>query len=152
MEDEQFKRTLQALAGDAGDWEDFDPSSWRPIKAGGGEEAESGVPAAQEGDAWDSDDSAAMVLNWHKLSSAERNQIRGHKLNKAREFAATEPAVLRDAVELEKVTWNETGLAMGEVSPTGATFVPWRLVVGYPDMYIGKRNSERVSNCLTLSR
>ncbi|KAL2022330.1 hypothetical protein VTK56DRAFT_5728 [Thermocarpiscus australiensis] len=155
MSDAEFLRRLQALTADDDVWEGFDPSSWRCLKT-----AEDGtdVPTDQVsasgdddgGDDWD--DSGGMILSVRHLTPAERMQHPGwSKLNKARAFAADEePGFVRDATHLESVKWKETGLAMGDISPEGWTFVPWRLVEEYPNMFVGKRNGIRAAPLFTL--
>jgi hypothetical protein len=142
MEDEEFLRNLKALTGDEAVWDGFDPSAWRSIQR----EAEPPAAIESAGDAvdtYDSDDSAELILNFHKLSPSEKR--RAGKLNKAREYASTETAFPREVAQLEKVEWKETGLALGAVSAKGDTFVPWKLVEYYPDMFVGKANGVRVS-------
>lgn len=134
MDDEEFLRRLKALTPDAAVWDDFDPSSWRA------EVAKDLGETDQVGDAKERDDWAGTEL-WEE----EPTTIYVSKKNKAREYASDEPLYVRDPAELEKVEWEETGLARGELSAEGETFVPWTLVEGYPDMYVGKRNSVRVS-------
>ncbi|KAL2263226.1 hypothetical protein VTK26DRAFT_7720 [Humicola hyalothermophila] len=152
MEDDDWKRNLQALTGDQDTWEDFDPSIWRAIAAFGAQQdgmSETSppdlTPASQGDDDYDSDDSATMIFNHHKLKPAK-----SCKLNKARALAAEEPTVVRDPKELEKVDWKETGLSVGDVSPEGLTFVPWNFVEDYPDMFVGKRNGDRVRPLFSL--
>ncbi|KAL2128042.1 hypothetical protein VTI74DRAFT_9789 [Chaetomium olivicolor] len=147
-EDTEFLRRLRELTGDDETWEGFDPSAWRDIQT---ESAEAGkdvivlkTESVQE-NYYDSDDSADMILNLHKLTPAERNQTRGYKLNKARQLASEDPAFPVDVGKLESVKWKETGLTMGEVSLEGQTFTPWRLVENYPFMFVGKANGERAS-------
>jgi hypothetical protein len=150
-DDQEFMDRLKAFSGDDEMWDGFNPSGWRSILAADEQNNAQELTAtaadqilASEEDDWDSDDSAGMILNVHKLTAAER---RGYKLNKAREFAADEPDYAEpDPAKLEKVNWAETGLAMGDVSPKGTTFVAWGLVQNYPDAFVGKRNGERVSN------
>jgi hypothetical protein len=49
------------------------------------------------------------------------------------------------SLALNNVVWPETGLAMGDLSADGDIFVSWDLVEGYPTMFVGKKNSRRVS-------
>jgi hypothetical protein len=84
-----------------------------------------------------------MILNFHKLTPAEKGQTA--KLSKARQFASEEVGFSSEAAKLEKVKWKETGLAAQDVSPDGETFVSWRLIQNYPDMFVGKANGARVS-------
>lgn len=154
MEDDEFLRSLQAIAGnDAATWEGFDPTSWRSFQSDGeGSEAidSAGAIASTQDDDYASDDSAGMILNFHKLTPAEKGQTA--KLSKARQFASEEVACPREIAELEKVKWKETGLAVQDVSPKDETFVPWRLVENYPDMFVGKANGTRVSSLSQSSR
>lgn len=148
MADDQFMRRLQDVSGeDAEMWEGFDPSAWHThqAEADGPEDLElEGATSDPQDDGYDSDDSAHMVFNFHKLSEAER--ARGSvKLSKARQYASEEVAFPGELAELEKVKWAETGLAMGDLSEKGLTFVPWRLIDNYPAMFVGKANGARVS-------
>jgi hypothetical protein len=147
MEDDEFLRGLCAITGrDAATWEGFDPTSWRSFQSDGeGSEAvesNGGVALTQDYD-YASDDSADMILNFHKLTPAEKGQT--GKLSKARQFASEEVGLSREVARLERVKWKETGLAAQDVSPDGETFVAWRLVQNYPDMFVGKANGARVS-------
>lgn len=154
MEDDDFYRRLQAFTGDQEAWEGFDPSGWRSIMEAGENDGmdalEQAISATDEAQVpqddmvWASDDSAEMIFNVHKLTAKERTQSRVSKRNKARAVAASKPRYVPDLKELEQVKWAESGLAVGDVSPEGVRFVPWKLVESYPDMFIGKRNSVRV--------
>jgi hypothetical protein len=147
MEDDEFLQGLQAITGsDAATWEGFDPTSWRSFQSDGeGSEANGSTGGAvlAQNDDYASDDSAGMILNFHKLTPAEKGQAA--KLSKARQFASEEVGSPREVAELEKVKWKETGLAVQDVSPDGETFVAWRLIQNYPDMFVGKANGARVS-------
>ncbi|KAL2271738.1 hypothetical protein VTJ83DRAFT_1109 [Remersonia thermophila] len=44
---------------------------------------------------------------------------------------------------LAAVQWDETGLALGDLSHEGDSFVPWRLVESYPLLFVGKANGKR---------
>ncbi|GAB1320616.1 Good for full DBP5 activity protein 2 [Madurella fahalii] len=152
MDDEEFLRRLQALTHGAAVWDGFDPSSWRSIELAE-EEAIAEVDRAsdsQGGCGWDSDDSAGMIFSYRHLTEEERAQSYVSKHNRAREYASDEPLYVQDPEKLEKVNWKETGLAMGELSQEGEVFVSWDLVEGYPDMYVGKRNSVRAAPLFTL--
>jgi hypothetical protein len=148
--DAELLRSLQAITGDAAVWNDFDPSAWRSLVSEGEAEGE-GSSAAEAAGADDqevdyaSDDSAGIIFNLHKLTPAEKDACSGN-LNKVRQYASGETAFPRELAELEKIKWKETGLAKGDVSAEGDTFVPFRLVQHYPDMFIGKANAPRVSD------
>ena len=148
MADDQFKSRLQDISGEDSEmWEGFDASAWRSHQDefDGPEDLElAGAVSDPQEDDYDSEDSARMVFNFHKLSEAER--ARGSiKLSKARQYASEEVAFPSELAELEKVKWPETGLAMGDLSEKGLTFVPWRLIDNYPAMFVGKANGARVS-------
>jgi len=164
MADEQLLRHLRDLSGDDADvWNDFEPTSWRAfLPEGEEEESDAGESASGggavlspldggdlDGDAYASDDSAEMILNFHKLTPAEKASQGGRggscKLSKARQLASEEVAFPRKVAELEKVEWEETGLGLGDRSAEGEMFVPWRLIENYPDMFVGKANGVRVS-------
>ncbi|EAQ89170.1 hypothetical protein CHGG_05789 [Chaetomium globosum CBS 148.51] len=152
MADEQFMRRLQDISGDDSDmWEGFDPSAWRSHLSEGNDseelELEQDASTPQENE-YDTDDSAQMIFNFHKLSKAER--ARGTvKLSKARQYASEEVSFPHELAELEKVKWEETGLSIGDLSEKGLTFVPWRLIDHYPVMFVGKANGARAEPLFT---
>ena len=145
MDDDDFLRNLKAITGDDAAWDGYDPTAWRSVDSLGEQLGglESDLDEAEESDAYDSDDSAEMIMNLHKLTTDEKR--RAGKLNKAREYASMETGFPQELAELEKVEWKETGLGNGEVSAEGTAFVAFRLVENYPDMFVGKSNSVRVS-------
>ena len=145
MEDDEFLHNLKAFTGDDAAWDGFDPTAWRSVDSVDGQPGGLGSATDEpdESDAYESDDSAEMILNLHKLTPDEKR--RAGKLNKAREYASIETGFPRELAELEKVEWKETGLANGAVSAEGDRFVALRLVESYPDMFVGKANGVRVS-------
>ncbi|KAJ4292327.1 hypothetical protein N0V88_005959 [Collariella sp. IMI 366227] len=153
-EDTDFLRRLRELTGDDEAWDGFDPSAWRTIQADEAEEANEEVIVVNTDSAqdnyYDSDDSADMILNLHKLTPAERSQTRGCKFNKARQLASEEPVSTEDVERLEGIKWDETGMSMGEVSKEGEEFTAWRLVENYPFMFVGKANGERARPLFTM--
>ncbi len=142
MEDDEFLRNLKDITGEDAVWEGFDPSAWRSVQPED-EEPEAVESGMETVGSYDSDDSAEHIFNFHKLSPEEKR--RAGRLNKAREYASTETGLPRELAKLENVKWKETGLAIGDVSAEGDVFVAWRLVECYPDMFVGKANSIRVS-------
>lgn len=152
MENDELLRCLQAITGDAVDWDGLDLSAWCETQGEDSEEIKSADAIAESEDVYySSDDSADMIMNLHKLTPAEKAQIRGGKLNKARQYASEEVGFPRKVAELEKIKWDETGLAVGDVSAEGVFFVSWRLVENYPDMFVGKTNGARVSGSASPS-
>lgn len=154
MADEDFLRYLRELSGEsAAIWDGFDPSSWRRwleesvVEEHEGVESTNGADSSHQDLGYSSDDSAEMILNYHKLTAAERGRQNGgvSKLSKARQLASEEVAFPRRLEELEAVKWKETGLGLGDPSALGDQFVPWPLVENYPHMFVGKANSVRVS-------
>lgn len=148
-EDAQFLRNLIALSGgDPTAFQGFDPSSWRGI---GVSEDDWDNAAHDPSMKVDSDDeTGGMVPTAHNLKNTPRHYDdwdRPYKLNKAHALAADVTDVLKSAAELEKegLAWGETGLAVGEAAHEDHIFVPWKLVSQYCDMFVGKKNSERVS-------
>ncbi|AEO57615.1 hypothetical protein MYCTH_101870 [Thermothelomyces thermophilus ATCC 42464] len=159
MADEDFLRYLREISGeDAAVWDGFDPSSWRhaleesAVEGLEGAESADGASSPLQDLAYSSDDSAEMILNYHKLTAAERaRQNHGvSKLSKARQLASEEVAFPHKLAELEAVKWEETGLGLGGRSADGELFVPWPLVESYPDMFVGKANSVRAAPLFTL--
>ncbi len=147
MDDAAFLRNLKAITGDDAAWDGFDPAAWRTVDSlggqlGGGLEPGSDDEPDECGDGYASSDSAEMIMNFHKLTTEKR---RAGKLNKAREYASTETGFPSELARLERVEWKETGLVEGGVSAEGETFVAFRLVENYPDMFVGKANGVRVS-------
>ena len=162
-------RQLQEVTGNA--WEGFDASEWRDVVAEEEKEAAAAAAAAAAAqleassqylgqaaparvisrpasdDGYDSEGSADIILSARHLTLEESESQglgpRNYKLNKALGMVA-EQEVLRDATNLEKVDWKEVGLHMGEISPYNEVFCPWRMVAHYTEMFVGKRNGERV--------
>jgi len=149
-EDEAFLRDLQEAMGDAVGWDNFDASAWRDIMAAklARRSGSSSLASGSNGNAYDSDDSAPPILNFHKLSVAEKAgpRVRGPgKLSKARQFASEETGFPQELAQLEQVQWKVPELECGAQSPEGEMFVAWQLVEAYPDMFVGKANGIRVS-------
>ncbi|KAK3322531.1 hypothetical protein B0H66DRAFT_207375 [Apodospora peruviana] len=160
MGDNDFLLRLQELTGQVEAWEGFDPSKWRDAddtedeqteSSAAGETMNSNEAAAPDEDGFESDVSQDLILNVRHFSAEEILKTRGYKLSKARGVAADAPETPRTLQNLEKVKWKETGLKQGDISPNGLTFVPWRLVMEYPNMFIGKRNAERAVSLFTLA-
>ncbi|KAK4186557.1 good for full DBP5 activity protein 2 [Podospora australis] len=153
--DAEFMKILVSALGDASLLEGFDPSSWR--NPGLDDEADQFNEPHDQLDGYNSDDSTGgMILN---LSHLTRQQLvmpdePGYKLSKARALAAQEEDVVdtKAAEELEKeiLAWPPTGLKKGHLSAENSTFVPWKLVIGYPDAFVGKKNGERCAPFFTL--
>jgi hypothetical protein len=149
MEDHDHLRSLKALTADDAVWEGFNPSAWRAIppenKLAKGVSSAAAQGQIEVAD-YSSDDSAPMIFNIHKLTKAERATY-GISMDRTRQNSAEDQEVPRNRVleTLEKVRWQSTGLRMGDVSSEGDVFVAFRLVTSYPDMFIGKANSSRVS-------
>jgi hypothetical protein len=158
MGGDDFIKRLEEFTGQ--NWSNLDTSEWDAIPRDPQVDYSSELAAAEttaegttetpvlDGDSYASDDSADMILSARHLTIEERPQQdvsnRGYKLNKVHKFAADAPEYLRFGGGVEKVHWKETGLKKGAVSADGDAFCPWKLAQGYPDMYVGKRNSELV--------
>lgn len=110
-------------------------------------------------DQYDSDDSTGgMIFNIrnlevkdstspHRLNLEIASQlIKKDKTSKARAILEDMPEFKLNPEKLEKegLMWKETGLERGDLSPEGTEFVSWKMVRGYPEMFVGKRNGERV--------
>ncbi|KAL2164596.1 hypothetical protein VTH06DRAFT_3813 [Thermothelomyces fergusii] len=159
MADEELLRYLRELSGEnAAVWDGFDLSAWRRALEASAAEGHEGVESANDADSavqdfvYSSDDSAEMILNYHKLTPAERGikTSGSSKLSKARQLASEEVAFPRKLAELEAVKWEETGLGLGDRSAAGDLFAPWPLVENYPHMFVGKANSVRAAPLFTL--
>lgn len=143
MDDSDFLDHLRQLTGQTDVWNGFSMDN----AEGSHDEDDSEAPG------YDSDASQDLILNTRHLASSTNKpfQTRNYKMNKARAFAADSPETPKTLENLMKVKWNETGLKRGEMSPAGQEFVPWRLVKEYPNMFVGKKNSERAAPFFTLS-
>ncbi|KAK4165304.1 good for full DBP5 activity protein 2 [Cladorrhinum sp. PSN259] len=147
-EDAQFMRDLIALTRcDPAIFDGFDPSSWRdvdPSELAEGEEDMADMPVDPN------DETGGLIPTPHMMWKTESS--RSTKPNKARRLAADVPDDLLDPAELEKegLQWKETGLAVGEASLETQTFVPWKLVINYCNMFVGKVNGERAAPLFTL--
>lgn len=170
MSDDDFLVRLQEITGeDAGVWTDFDPSKWRDMAQFDGasdldhdlgrDDFYDGADEEDDGDYGSEYDEAPGLLNIHKLTRTERIISKraaaaadgdgdtsgpSGKLNKAREYAAGEVAFPKAVAKLENHVWKETGLELGERSEEGDLFVPWKLIVNYPALFVGKANGVRV--------
>ncbi|KAM7202080.1 good for full DBP5 activity protein 2 [Naviculisporaceae sp. PSN 640] len=140
---DEFLERLRQLTGQTEVWEGFSTEDT--------EDPQDEVDTEEKD--YDSDVSQDLILNTRHLTMATNkpNQGRNYKMNKARAFAADSPETPRTVENLMKIKWNETGLERGEMSHPGQSFVPWKLVKGYPYMYVGKRNSERTAPFFSLA-
>jgi len=144
-DDEKFLARMKEITGDAAVWDNFDAAAWRNNLSPNEEADILDYFGGESDDEHDSDDSAEFILNFHKLTPAEKAQAPVGKLSKARQYASTETAWPNELARLEHIEWEETGLSMGEVSAEGDRFVAWQLVEAYPEMFVGKTNAARVS-------
>ncbi|KAM7223779.1 good for full DBP5 activity protein 2 [Rhypophila decipiens] len=143
MDDSDFLERLRQLTGQPDVWDGFSMDNIAEISH---DEDDTAEPD------YDSDASQDLILHArHLVSTAKPAEARNYKLSKARAFAADSPEKPKTVENLMSVKWNETGLKLGELSPPGKKFVPWRLVKEYPTMFVGKKNSVRAEPCFTLS-
>ncbi|KAL1843418.1 hypothetical protein VTJ49DRAFT_1768 [Mycothermus thermophilus] len=152
MEDADFLRRLQSLTDGEDILGGFDPSSWREFHREEPQDEEdleaataadlgqdlSATTPSEDADDENDDNDNDMVDN--DMMSAPT-----YKLNKARQAASMEVAFPLRVIALSAVArkWDETGLAVGEISHDGDTFVPWRLIENYPRLFVGKANGKR---------
>ncbi|KAK3990635.1 good for full DBP5 activity protein 2 [Cladorrhinum sp. PSN332] len=148
-EDAEFLRRIIALSGgDPAMFEGFDPSGWRSIDPN---ELDDDAPLEV-----DSDDETGGLIptarNFRNATRVSNDFDRPIRPNKARRLAADVPDIMRnpDQLEQEGLRWEETGFELGQVAPETQTFVPWKLVQNYTDMYAGKMNGERAAPLFTL--
>lgn len=154
---ELLRNILNMMGRDPSVFDGLDPSSWRIDPSEEEEEANQAAEDAAPVD-YDSDDSTGgMILNMSHLKKKKRERSEeeepvdiGYKPNKARAAAAEEedqPINTKDAAVLEKegLAWEVMGLKKGHLSAENEIFIPWKLVVQYPEVYVGKRNGARVS-------
>ncbi|KUI65380.1 hypothetical protein VM1G_00749 [Cytospora mali] len=67
-----------------------------------------------------------------------------HGRGKGVRFGNIEPATL-SAAEQDAAAFRDLSLKEGEKAPENMAFVPWRFLVRYPEMYVGKANSPLVA-------
>jgi hypothetical protein len=136
-----FIRQLKELTGEDVTWEEpSEEVAQTPAK-----------PSAQsqndEAD-WASDCSTDMVLSLRNMSVAQTASARAKQwINEPTyDLRFGEPMSNSSHQKVSQIGPDaETGLKMGEASTPGQVFCPWKFVVHYPTMYVGKRNGERAS-------
>ncbi|KAH6624997.1 hypothetical protein B0J18DRAFT_197574 [Chaetomium sp. MPI-SDFR-AT-0129] len=178
MSDDEFLDRLQEITGqDADVWTDFNPSKWRTLPQFDGasdldydlgkDDFYDDADEEDDGNYGSEYDEAPGLLNIHKLTRTERIISKraaaaaggggdgdtsgpSGKLNKAREYAAGEVAFPNAVAKLENQVWKDTGLELGERSDESDRFVPWKLIIHYPDLFVGKANGVRAAPLFTL--
>ncbi|KAK0674387.1 putative exonuclease [Cercophora samala] len=157
--DEAFMTQLAAVTGQPDLFKGIDPSFWRTV------DEEHVDHMTYDYERYDSDDSTGgMIFKIKDLevkdsSSNQRLNLEAaaesskqDKTSKARALLADTPDFKHDPDRLEKegLMWKETGLKRGDLSPEGTEFVSWKMVRGYPEMFVGKRNGERTKEMFTI--
>ncbi len=148
---DDFVRLLQSLTGQNELWQDFDPSAERPpTESVAATYSTSTIDSTSDMDArddhgYETTGSADIIFGAHSLKLEDESPKRNYKLSKAHQMASEEPEYgAKDGSEEGPVVWDDLGLKKGEVSAVGETFCPWKLVKGYPGMFVGKVNGARV--------
>ncbi|KAK4196482.1 putative exonuclease [Triangularia verruculosa] len=157
--DEAFVKDLAAATGQPDLFEDIDPHLWRSVD----EEVIKKMTYDYDDD--DSDDSTGGVIfkvrnlevkdstTQHRLNlEVASEMIQQNKTSKARALVADTPDFRHDPDKLERegLMWKETGLKKGDLSEEGMEFVSWKMVRGYPEMFVGKANGARTKDMFTL--
>ena len=139
MDDTDFLDRLRQLTGQPEIWDSFSVEHAENSK-------EYDVDEDSAENSYDSDASQNLILNIRHVKPPSTDMAaRSYKLNKARKMAADAPEHPRTVEALQKIKWKETGLIQGDMSAPAQTFVPWRLVREYPNMFVGKANSQRAA-------
>ena len=146
MDDDQFMQQLQNLTCDAVDWSGFDPSKWRREETDDWNTSDGAK--GQEGDGYASD--ASILSARHLDPSTLKPSTRPTNSLRIEDVSTDDEEGYRDASDLENIKWPEVSVKQGEIDPTTEVFTPWRMVQEYPNLYVGKRNGERVSRILLV--
>lgn len=99
---------------------------------------------------WSSSKGGELSLNQKNCTEQALPHMRGgNKHRRGGEgigFAnnVPEPVALTEA-EMDAVAFRDNGLNEGEKAPEKMTFIPWKFLVCYPDMYVGKANNPLVA-------
>lgn len=137
-DDEQFMKRLQELTCDIVDWSGFDPSKWRDEDPNDWHVSDDGQGY---GDGWSSDGSQRIPFKTTTSTSPRNAGIAPLRM----EDITGEQEEYRDASDLENIKWPEVSVKQGEIDPITELFTPWRMVLEYPNLFVGKRNGGRVS-------
>lgn len=141
MDDEQFMQQLRNLTSQTVDWSGFDPSKWRD------EDIDWNTSDASQGNKDDAYASDTSILSVHHL---DPSQVRSSTGPNRFEDVTDEGEEYRDASDLESIKWPEVSAKQGEHDPITELFTPWRMVQEYPNLFVGKRNGQRVSRILVV--
>jgi hypothetical protein len=145
-----FYKRLKQVLGSNVEW--VEPSSELPSDG----YDMNGTSTTNADNAMDSDGSADMVFSMRHVREEQKRQAsssRAYDLpvpsSRGARTTGNHPAIpssgsVMDVTELEKVDWKEPDLKQGQQSLAGDTFVAWKFVKDYPDMYVGKKNREKV--------
>lgn len=146
---DEYRKRLEMLTGEKGIWEEYNPAS------------EEGFPGRSNPDNPDSPQMGGKAPSTHPTSTHMRSSATEAGSYKATNLALAErsvgtapPQKYQEKMQAnghgtpgiqQRVDWLDCGLEKGQVSPQGAAFCPWKLVKGYPYMFVGKRNGERAA-------
>lgn len=142
-DDEQFMKRLQELTCDIVDWSGFDPSKWRDEDPNDWHVSDDGQ-GDEDGYAFD-----ASHLDHSKTKDSSRPRNTGSASLRMEDITG-EREEYRDASDLENIRWPEVSVKQGETDPITELFTPWRMVLEYPNLFVGKRNGGRARPLFTL--
>ncbi|KAK3504969.1 QDE-2-interacting protein [Neurospora crassa] len=149
MEDEQFMQQLRNLTCQTVDWSGFDPSKWRDEDINDWD-----ISDDAQGNEDDNYASDASILSARHLDPFNVKPItRPHHTGPTSlriEDVTDEQEEYRDASDLENIRWPKVSVEQGEIDPITELFTPWRMVLEYPNLFVGKRNGARARPLFTL--
>lgn len=85
-----------------------------------------------------------LVPNLEKRTNKALSKMKPRKRGKSGRFANNEPAN-SSAAEQDTTDLQDLDLKQGEKAPEKMAFVPWKFLVRYPEMYVGKANNTLVA-------
>ncbi|ROW17571.1 hypothetical protein VPNG_00779 [Cytospora leucostoma] len=139
---------LRRMFGDQNIWEKPPPSPEKPYtsppqqfeRPGG--ETSACKPKSPEVLYSSSDDE--LVSDLEKRTNKALPKMKPRKRGKSVRFANNEPAPF-SAAEQDATDLQDLDLKQGEKAPEQMAFLPWKFLVRYPEMYVGKANNPLVA-------
>ena len=134
---------LRNLTCQTVDWSGFDPSKWRDEDINDWDISDDAQGDEDDNYASDASILSARHLDPFNVKPATRPHHTGPTSLRI-EDVTDEQEEYRDASDLENISWPEVSVEQGEIDPITELFTPWRMVLEYPNLFVGKRNGARV--------